>query len=164
VPLNVADSPELVADPENVTDPDVLPEACGLKIRSNETLLPDGMVTGNDRPLTENSEPLRLAESIVTGPLLADREAVWVLLVPTTTLPKFTDAGVTPTSPGLVAVPDSAIGTVELEALESMSKVPVWVPAEEGAKLTLNVADWPGLNVTGGVIPLKPKPAPVATI
>lgn len=76
MPTKDCDSPELEADPEKVTVADVLPVAWGLKIKLYETLFPEGMVKGNDRPLTENSEPVRLAESMVTGPLPADRDTV----------------------------------------------------------------------------------------
>jgi hypothetical protein len=84
--------------------------------------------------------------------------------VPTTTLPKLTLDGDTPICPGTAPVPVSATDRVELDAFELIVSFPVTDPLVCGLKLTLNVALWLGLNVTGGLIPLKPKPVPVAKI
>jgi hypothetical protein len=58
--------------------PVVEPDAWGVKLTVKEILLPEGIVTGSDRPVTENSDPLMSAADTVTGPLLAERLAVWL--------------------------------------------------------------------------------------
>lgn len=66
--------------------------------------------------------------------------------------------------PRLVLVPERVIARVGFEAFELIDRLPLSAPAEAGAKRTLNVAACPGLRVTGGLIPLKLKAVPSATI
>ena len=65
---------------------------------------------------------------------------------------------------GVTAVPLSGIAKLGFDAFDVTVTVPLNVPDEVGAKVTLNVVLCPGVSVTGGVIPemLYPVPA-VAT-
>jgi len=85
-----------------------------------------------------------------------------VPLVPTTTLP---------TAIGLVtlklpceptAVPVTGIVRVGFCASEVTVMLPLKVPGDCGANFTLNETLCPGVNVTGGVIPEKVNPVPLA--
>lgn len=164
VPVTLCPSPEFEAEPLNDRVAFADPEACGLNTTANETLAPAAKVTGSERPLSENSELLMPAADTVIGPLFADRAAVLVWLDPTTTLPKFRVAGVTSICPGLALAPDSATESVGFEALDMITRLPILVPAAWGEKATLNVAACPGLKVTGGLMPLKLNPDPVAVM
>lgn len=81
------------------------------------------------------------------------------MVVPTTTFPKLALLGVTE-SCGCTPVPDSAMVVGELVALLNTVTLPVKPPEVAGPKITLNVALCPAVNVSGGVRPLVPKPAP----
>jgi hypothetical protein len=87
------------------------------------------------------------------------RVTVCVLLLPTFTLPKPTDAGeaescrVTPT-------PERATTVGEFEALLTTVTAPLTLPELEGAKLALNWVLWPAPSVRGRARPLIPKPVP----
>lgn len=70
------------------------PAACGLKLTENVALLPAGIVTGNDIPLSVNRELLLLADMTVTSPPVAERVPVADPLFPTVTLPTLNVAGV----------------------------------------------------------------------
>ncbi len=130
MPLKFSAIPEFVAEPVRVSVPVVDPDAWGVNVKSKETLLPDGIVNGSVRPLTENSELLISAAEIVTGPLLADSAAVWLRLVPTVTLPKVTFPGVIFNCPGLVLAPDNATDSVEFEAFDVTTRLPLVVPVD----------------------------------
>jgi hypothetical protein len=60
------------------------------------------------------------------------------------------------------AVPLSGIPKLGFDAFEVTVTVPLNVPAEVGAKVTVNVVLWPGVSVTGGVIPEILNPVPEA--
>jgi len=83
------------------------------------------------------------------------------LLLPIVTLPKLRLAGLAPSVPGVTPVPDKGMVSVGLEALDVIVTLPMALPADEGANETLKVALWPGVKVTGVVIPLKLKPLPL---
>ena len=85
-----------------------------------------------------------------------------VLLSPTVTLPKLRLVGFDPSVPGAIPVP--AKGTVRLgfDPLEVMVTVPLALPADAGANVTLKVALWPDVSVRGVVIPLRLNPVPLA--
>lgn len=121
-------------------------------------------MNGKESPVTENSDPPTFAADTVTGPPLADMVPGWLFFVPTTTLPKFTPDGDRPICPPKLPVPDNATESVVLDAFELILSFPVNAPLVSGLKLTWNVALWPGLKVTGGLIPLKLKPVPLAII
>jgi hypothetical protein len=112
-------------------------------------------VNGKDIPLTENSDPFKLAADTVTGPLTADTVAARLFLLPSTTLPKLRFEGDTAIFPGTLPVPDSDTDSVGLDALELIVSLPAVVPLACGLNVTLKLALWPELKVTGGLIPLK---------
>jgi len=65
---------------------------------------------------------------------------------------------------GATAVPLKGIDKLGFDAFEVTVAVPGNVPAEVGAKVTVNVVLCPAVNVTGGVIPEMLNPVPdVAT-
>ena len=68
------------------------------------------------------------------------------------------------TAGAAVAVPVSGIDKLGFEAFDVTVTVPVNVPADVGANLTVNDVLCPGVRVTGGVMPemLNPVPAAVA--
>jgi hypothetical protein len=63
---------------------------------------------------------------------------------------------------GVTAVPLKGIAKLGFEAFEVTVTVPLKVPDEVGAKVTLNVVLCPGVSVTGGVIPEMLNPVPAA--
>ncbi len=67
---------------------ETVPPACGAKVTLNAALWPAEIVSGNEMPLTENSELLKVTEVTVTLAMLALMEAVVLALLPTVTLPK----------------------------------------------------------------------------
>jgi|SRR5215469_13152748 len=67
---------EFVALLAKETFADAVPDACGVNVTLKEAVLPDASVRGNDRPLTENSEPLTPADETVTGAEAAESVAV----------------------------------------------------------------------------------------
>jgi hypothetical protein len=82
-------------------------------------------------------------------------------LLPTVTLPKLRLVGFDPSAPGVTAVPDNGIVRVGFEALDVMVKLPLALPADCGANVTVKVALCPAVSVTGAVIPLRLKPVPL---
>jgi hypothetical protein len=59
------------------------------------------------------------------------------------------------------AVPLNGIDRLGFEALDVTVTVPGNVPVEVGANVTVKVVLCPGVNVTGGVIPLRLNPGPL---
>jgi hypothetical protein len=58
-------------------------------------------------------------------------------------------------------VPDSGIVSVGFEASEEIVTLPLALPEDPGANLTCKFVLWPAANVSGTVIPLNVKPAPL---
>ena len=83
------------------------------------------------------------------------------LLLPTVMLPKLRLAGFDPSAPAVTPVPVSGIVRVGVEALEVMVTVPVALLAVVGVNVTLKVAVWPEVKVTGAVMPLMVNPVPL---
>ncbi len=138
------------------------PVTAGLKVTVKETLCPAAMVTGSDSPPTVKTELFVLAPVTVTLAPLAVNVPDELPLVPTTTLPRFIVVGVTDSCPvAAVPVPDNGIVRFGFEASDVTLRLPLALPADEGANETLNVALCPALSVTGAVIPLKLNPAPL---
>ncbi len=59
-------------------------------------------------------------------------------------------------------MPDSDTLSVGFDALLAMARLPLTLPLDDGAKLTLNVVLCPALRVRGRLNPLTLKPAPLA--
>ena len=64
--------------------------------------------------------------------------------------------------PAVAPVPVREIPKVALDAFEVMETLPLLLPPDVGAKVTLKVALWPAASVNGGVSPLMLKAAPLA--
>jgi hypothetical protein len=138
------------------------PVAVGLKVTVNGTLWPAAIVEGRDNPLMVNTALFEVAAVTVTLAPLAVRVPDAVPLVPTTTLPRAKLVAERVSCPvAAVPVPDRAIVSAGLEALEVTVTVPVALPAVVGVKVTLKVALWPEVSVTGAVMPLIVKPVPL---
>ena len=88
---------------------------------------------------------------------VSDSVPVW----PTVWLPKLRLEGFGVSVPGVTPVPDSAMFSVGLEPFDVTVNVPLALPADAGSNDTLNVALCPAVSVTGVVMPLKLKAAPV---
>lgn len=112
------------------------------------------IVTGKEIPLSVNSELLELPEVTVTFDPLAVRVPVRFALFPMVTLPNGRDVGDTARVAGFVPVPDSGIDSVGLGALEVSVKVPLALPADVGAKVTVKLTLWPAVSVCGRLKPL----------
>jgi hypothetical protein len=63
---------------------------------------------------------------------------------------------------GVTAVPLKGIDKLGFEAFEVTVTVPLNVPVDVGANVTVNDVLCPGVNVTGGVIPETLNPVPDA--
>ena len=139
------------------------PEVVGLNVTVNGTLDPAGIVTGSDSPPTLNTELFEFAAVTVTLAPVAFRLPDAVPLFPTTTLPSGKVAGVTVSVPvaAAVPVPDSGIVSVGLDPSEVIVRLPLALPADVGVNVTLKLALWPEVSVTGAVIPLKLNPVPL---
>jgi hypothetical protein len=103
-----------------------------------------------------------LTEETTTVPPVAVNIPVCVPLVPTTTLP--TLIGVVTLN--VVCAPltaDPLSGTLksEFEAFDMTDTLPVKLPADCGANVTLNDVPCPGISVTGSVIPETLNPVPL---
>jgi len=169
VPVPVSDDVVgvLAAVLANEADADAPPVAPGLNVTVNVTGWVVETVTGNESPLTENSEallPLRLTEVTDTLAPVALSVPVCDPLVPTTTLPALT--ALTANVPGLcdTAVPLSPMLKAGLVAFELTRTLPLELVVDCGAKVTLNEVLCPGVRVNGVVMPemLKPVPPTVA--
>ena len=97
------------------------------------------IVTGNDNPLSTNSELLLVAEETVTVAPLALSVPVWLLLLPTLTLPKAIVVGATVNVPPAVPVPERGKARLGLGAFDVSVSVPVTFPAALGENNTLKV-------------------------
>jgi hypothetical protein len=120
----------------------------GAKVTVKGTLCPAAIVTGKASPLTVNWELPELADERVTLPPVAVRLPVWGLVVPTVTVPKLIETGVSASVPvAVVALPDRATATEGLDASELRVRVAEAVPATVGAKTTDKLALAPAARV-----------------
>lgn len=127
----------------------------------NGALCPAGIVIGRDKPLIEKRELLEVAPVTVTFAPLAVRVPDAVPLRLTNTLPSAIGAGVTAKVPDTVEpVPERATVNVGFEAFDVTVSVPLALPAEAGAKVTLKLALCPAASVAE-VDPLKVNPVPL---
>ena len=82
-------------------------------------------------------------------------------MLPTVTLPKPRLVGFDPKPPGAIPVPDIATVRFGFEAFDVIVTVPLAFPVDGGVNVTLKVALWPAVSVTGAVIPLRLNPVPL---
>jgi hypothetical protein len=66
--------------------------------------------------------------------------------------------------PAVTPVPDKGMDRVELDAFEVRVTAPLALAADWGANVTVKLALWPAVSVTGATIPLKPNPVPLIAI
>jgi len=141
--------------------PVTLPAAFGAKTALNVVDWPAAMVTGAAIPEVLKPAPATVTEEIVTvavPPFLS--VTVWELFVPVVTLPNAALVGVA-VSCACVPVPFKLIVVGEFGALLAIEMLPLALPAAVGANFALNVVLNPAPNVSGVVIPVVLKPAPV---
>lgn len=81
------------------------------------------------------------------------------MVLPAATLPKLRLLGLALRTAGVTPVPDKGMLSEELEALLTIVRFPVRLPADCGEKRMLTAALWPTLRVSGRLSPLKLKPA-----
>lgn len=137
------------------------PAVVGLKVIVKEAVCPAGIVCGNENPLILKAELFVVAADTITLAPTALKVPVAVPLEPTVTLPSPSVAGDT-LSRGVTPVPDTGMVSVGFVAVEVMVRFPLTAPAAPGANETLNCGELcPAFNVSGVVIPLTLKPAPV---
>src|ERR1700733_4011382 len=161
VPLKEIVSGEFGALLTNEIVPVTLPAALGAKTALNVVDWPAAMVTCAAIPEVLKPAPATVTEEIVTvalPPFLS--VMVWEFFVPVVTLPNAALVGVA-VSCGCVPVPLKLIVAGEFGALLTIEILPLTLPADVGANLALNVVLNPAPNVTGVVIPVVLKPAPV---
>src|ERR1700728_2024613 len=164
VPVPVSASDDVVGEALLVTVSVALaaPVVCGLKVIVNGRLWPAAMVTGRDSPPRENTELLVVAAVTVTFAPVAVKLPDADPLVPSTTLPRGSVLGETPSCPTtVVPLPERETVSVGSEASEVMVTLPLSLAAEEGANSTSNVVLWPAAKVTGAEMPLNVNPVPV---
>ena len=122
--------------------------AVGAKVTVKGTICPAAIVTGKASPLSVNWELLELADDRVTLPPVAVRLPFWGLVVPTVTVPKLIETGVSASVPvAVVAVPDRATATEGSDASELRARVAEAVPATVGANTTDKLALAPAARV-----------------
>ena len=144
---------------------DAAPVAVGVKCTVNDTGVPTLTVTGNVRPVMENSVgfvPLNATDETTTFAVLAVKVPVAVPLVSTTTLPTLIGLVTLKVPCAPAADPVSGIVKVGFCASEVTVMLPLKVPADCGANFTLKETLCPAVNVTGGLIPEKLNPVPLA--
>lgn len=165
VPVRVVTVGELEALLANDAVAEAAPLAAGVNVTVKDTGWLVVTVTGNVRPLIENSAgfvPPRVTEETETVPPPAVRVPVCVPLSPSTTLP--TLIGLVTLKVVCVApTPDPVSGTVkfEFEASDVIVTLPLKLPADGGVNVTLNDVLCPGGTVTG-VNPETLNPVPLA--
>jgi hypothetical protein len=110
---------ELSCEPLKEAAPDALPAEVGAKLAVNVTLLPGFRFTGSATPPIANPAPEALAWEIVRA-LVPELVIVklWLVVLPTETLPKVTAAGL-----ALSTVEGTEFGVAELAEVELIAAV-----------------------------------------
>ena len=144
--------------------PDKVPAVVGLYAAVNVALVAGAKLTGSVIPETTTVPTDDATLEIVTCAVpMFCRRIVCVVLLPTTTFPKPTEAGVAESVED-VAVALRLICTLGLLALLVSDSVPVSVPAAVGLYVTVKFTDCPAANVAGTVRPVTVTPVPVNDI
>lgn len=141
VPVNGIVRVGLGAFEVSVRLPLAAPLAVGANVTLKLVLCPAFRVTGAVIPLSVNPDPLIPTWEIVTlDPPLLVTVSERALLLPTVTLPKLRVLGLAPNAPAVIPVPVSGIANEGLAPSEVIVTVPFALPADCGAKVTVNVA------------------------
>jgi hypothetical protein len=157
VPVIDCTAGEFAALLVNDKEAEVAPLACGVKVTVKGVDWPAARVTGREIAESRNSPLFRLAEVIVTEAPLALRLPLSEELEPTTTLPKLRLVGETANWPAAVPVPERAILSGELEALDTTDRLPLAAAALVGEKVAVKVTLWFAVSVRGKVKPVMEK-------
>jgi hypothetical protein len=163
VPLSDTTAGEFDALLTKETLPENGPLVSGANTILTLRVAPAAIVTGRER-LVENTPPVKFAAETLTELLpVFDRVTVWLAVLPTRTLPKFTLVGdaLSNCVGGAVAVPDKLTTGGVLGALLTTVNDPVKLPVVVGAKRTVSVAELPAATVNGNVAPTRLNPVPV---
>lgn len=139
MPVRDCRAGELEALLEKESEAEAAPLDCGVKVTVKGEDWPAGMVMGREIPERTNSLLLLLAELTVTAAPLAVRLAPRAELDPTLTLPKASVVGETARVPAAVPVPESAMASGELDAVETTEMDPLAASAEVGVKVAVKV-------------------------
>lgn len=103
-----------------------------------------------------------VAAVTVTLAPLAVSLTVDEVLLPTVTLPRLRGAGEMLRVPTAAApVPERGTVSMGFDALEVTVTVPLALPVDGGANLTVKVVLWPALNVKEVLMPLRANPVPL---
>lgn len=164
VPLSAIVAGEFVALLVTVTLPERLAAVAGANVTLNVMDCPAASASGTVNPATLNPVPLSLICEIVTLELpVFFSVTLCVALVPVTTLPKLSDAGLTVScSADATPVPASATTSGELGAFLTSVTLPVKLLAVADVNPSVKVEVPPGATVSGNVRPLKVKPLPAS--
>ena len=138
------------------------PLFCGVNVTVKVKLWPAVIVAGKEIPLTTNSELPKSTEETTTLAPVALSVPVPVPLAPTVTFPKVIVPGVTLSCPcGTAAVdPLNEIARFGFEAFDEIVRLPVKLPEDCGANVTVSDAVSPGPKVSGMLTPELLKLAP----
>lgn len=140
-----------------VTLPVTLPTAAGAKMTLKEVLCPAATVTGN--PIEDRLKPVPLAvtcEMVTLAFPVLLIVTVCVALVPVVRLPKLKELGFAESSKvDATPVPLREMLRAGFVALSVSAILPATLPADAGAKATLNEDDPPGAMESGVVSPDK---------
>ena len=129
----------------------------------NVVLCPAVNVTGGVIPEMLNPVPAAAtAEIVALVPPVFVNVSIWLEVWPTVMFVYVKLVGDAVKVADVSAVPLKGIDKLGFDAFEDTVAVPGNVPAEVGAKVTVNVVLCPAVNVTGGVIPEMLNPAPDA--
>jgi hypothetical protein len=156
--LRVGFEASLVMATLPLADPLVGGANCTLKLFD----CPADRVNGRLSPVKLYPLPLALAWLIVTlvpPEFVSVAESVW--LVPVCTFPKARLEGFETSDPGVIPVAASAMARDGFVASLAMVTLPLTVPADCGAKMTLKPWLCPAASVNGNVSPLALNPVPV---
>ncbi len=139
----------------SVIAPVGVPEAVGLKVTETVQLAFAARLAPQLFVSAKLPEAAMLLNVSAAVPVLLSVTDCAALVFPTVWLANVKLAGDKPTTgTAATAVPVTAILVGVFEALLAMAIVPASEPAAAGAKLTVSVADCPGLRVSGKLIPL----------
>jgi len=164
VPLSAIVAGEFVAVLVMVTLPERLAALAGANVTLNVVDFPAARVSGTVIPATLNPVPLSpICETVTLELPVFVNVTFCVVLLPVTTLPKLSDAGLAVNcSADATPVPASATTSGELGALLTSVTLPVKLLALAGANPTVKLEVTPGATVSGNVSPLKLKPLPAS--
>jgi hypothetical protein len=163
VPVSGIDKLGFDAFDVTVAVPGNVPAEVGAKVTVNVVLCPAVNVTGGVIPEMLNPVPdAATAEIVALAPPVLVSVSVWLEVCPTVMFVYVKLVGDTVKVAWVTAVPLKGIDKLRFDAFDVTVAVPGNVPAEVGAKVTVNVVLCPAVNVTGGVIPEILNPVPDA--